>query len=74
MADKKIIVNCETGEVLELDLTAEEITQRETDEKAAIAQAKQNEAEAKAKESARNSALAKLAVLGLTREEISAIS
>lgn len=31
MADTKIVVNCETGEVSEVELTAEEIAQREAD-------------------------------------------
>ena len=31
MADKKIIVNCETGEVSEVELTADEIAQRAAD-------------------------------------------
>jgi len=31
MADTKIIVNCETGEVSEVELTADEITQRAAD-------------------------------------------
>ena len=60
MADTKIIVNCETGETLEVELTAEEVAQREADAQAA--------AEAKA------SAQAKLAALGLTADEISALS
>ena len=34
MADTKVIVNCETGEVSEVELTAEEIKQREADAKA----------------------------------------
>ena len=37
MADTKIIVNCETGEVSEVELTASEVKQREVD---AIAYAK----------------------------------
>jgi len=52
MADTKIIVNCETGEVSEVELTAEEIKQREAD---AIAYAK-----AKADEDAKAQALATL--------------
>jgi len=52
MADTKIIVNCETGEVSEVELTAEEIKQREAD---AIAYAK-----AKADEDAAAQTLADL--------------
>jgi len=66
MADTKIIVNCETGETLEVELTAEEVAQREADAKA--------HAEAKAKEDADKAAaeVAKaelLAKLGITAEE-----
>ena len=74
MADTKIIVNCETGEVQELELTAEEVAQREAD---AIVHAAQKAEEAAAKvaaEEAKASAQAKLAALGLTAEEISALS
>jgi hypothetical protein len=43
----KLVVNCETGEQTEIELTAEEITQRETDAAAyATAQAEREEAEA----------------------------
>jgi hypothetical protein len=66
MADTKIIVNCETGEVTEVELTAEEIAQREADR---IAH------EAKKAEEATNAALRAeqkaglLARLGITAEE-----
>ena len=74
MADTKIIVNCETGEVQELELTAEEVAQREADA-TAYAEAKAAEAAAKAAaDEAKASAQAKLAALGLTAEEISALS
>ena len=59
-----VIVNCETGQVEERPLTAEEIAQREADAAAAAAAAK---AAAKA------SALAKLEALGLTADEASAL-
>ena len=58
-----------TGETTERELTAEEIAQHELDVANALAQ--QSEAEAKA--AARESALAKLADLGLTAEEIAAL-
>ena len=66
MADTKIVVDCSTGEVSEIELTAEEVAQREAD---AIAHA-----EAKAKEDADKAAaeVAKadlLARLGITAEE-----
>ena len=60
MADTKIIVDCSTGEVQELPLSPEELAQREAAEAAA--------AEAKA------SAQAKLTALGLTADEIAALS
>ena len=73
MADTKIVVNCETGEVSEVELTAEEIAQRAADqaaweaEQAAIEADKQTKAEAKA------SAESKLSALGLTDDEIAAL-
>jgi predicted Fe-Mo cluster-binding NifX family protein len=73
MADTKIIVNCETGEVSEVELTAEEVAQREADAIAfAIQQAEREAVEAAAAE-AKASAQAKLAALGLTAEEIAAL-
>ena len=66
MADTKIIVNCETGEVSEVELTAEEIAQREADRAAFEAQQAAAEAEAKAKAEAKAALLAKL---GITEDE-----
>jgi hypothetical protein len=70
MADTKIIVNCETGEVQELELTAEEVAQREADAAAYVAQKAAEEAKAEAKEVLKASAKAKL-IAGdpLTAEE-----
>ena len=69
-----IEVNCETGVVTERPLTAEEITANE----AAAAQAEADrvaaEAEAAAVAEAKASAESKLAALGLTQEEIAALS
>jgi hypothetical protein len=69
-----IEVNCETGVVTERPLTAEEITANE----AAAAQAEADrvtaEAEAAAVADAKASAQAKLSALGLTPEEIAALS
>ncbi len=70
MAIDVIEINHETGEVIERDFTKEELAQRVTDAKANEAF---KAAEAK-KISDRESAMAKLAALGLTPEEISAIS
>ena len=68
-----VIVDCSTKEVTERPLTAEEITQREADAAAAaIAEAEREAAEAAA-EATRQSAIDKLAALGLTPEEAAAI-
>ena len=70
----KIIVNCETGVVAEVPLTGEEIAQREADAASfAVEQAAREAAEATA-QAAKESAQSKLAALGLTAEEISALS
>jgi hypothetical protein len=70
----KIVVNCETGVAEELPLTPEEIAQREADAIAfAQDQAAREAAEAAAAE-AKASAQAKLAALGLTADEIAALS
>lgn len=69
MTEILVIADALTGEVTERSLTAEEIAERE-----AMAQAQaQREAEAQAKADARTSALAKLADLGLTQDEINAL-
>ncbi len=69
----KLIINCETGEQTEVELTAEEIAQREADAAKAEADRVAKEAEDKAKAEAKASAQAKLAELGLTAEEIAAL-
>ena len=69
----KLIVDCSTGITTEVELTAEEIAQRETDAAAyAVAEAAR-EAEATAKAEAKASAVAKLAALGLTEGEVAAL-
>jgi hypothetical protein len=69
----KLIVDCSTGITTEVELTAEEITQREADAAAhAVAEA-EREAEATAKAEAKASAVAKLAALGLTEGEVAAL-
>jgi hypothetical protein len=70
MADTKIIVNCETGEVTELELTAEEVAQREADA-AAFAAAKAEEEAAKAEQAATKASV--LARLGITEDEAKAL-
>jgi len=66
MADTKIIVNCETGEVTEVELTAEEIAQRAADAAAYAALEAEKEAEAEAKATAKAALLTKL---GITADE-----
>jgi len=76
MADTptKVVVNCETGVTEVLPLTAQEIADMETARVAAEDQRKAAEAEAAAVAAAKESANAKLASLGLTAEEIAALS
>ena len=70
----KLIVDCSTGEQTVVELTDEEIAQMETDRVAAEAQRAEQEAAEAAKAEAKASAEAKLASLGLTVEEIAALS
>jgi hypothetical protein len=74
MSDIKIEVNCETGEVIETPLTAEEIQQRELDAIAAATAKAEADALAATEADAKASAQAKLAALGLTAEEIAALA
>jgi ATPase subunit of ABC transporter with duplicated ATPase domains len=70
----KLIVDCSTGVTTEVELTAEEIAQREANAAAhAVAEAERIAAE-EAKAAAKAAAEAKLAALGLTAEEIAALS
>ena len=70
----KIVVNCETGVAEELPLTPEEIAQREADAAAWAAEKAAKEAADQAVAEAKASAQAKLAALGLTADEIAALS
>lgn len=70
MADTKIIVNCETGEVSEVELTAAEVKQREADA-IAYANAKAEAEDAAAQAAAAKSAIAKR--LGLTDAELATL-
>jgi hypothetical protein len=70
----KVIVNCETGVTEVLPLTAQEIADMETARVAAEDQRKAAEADAAAVAAAKTSANAKLAALGLSAEEIAALS
>jgi hypothetical protein len=70
----KLVVNCATGEQQEIPLSEEELAQRELDriayEEAEAARLAAEEEKAALKESAN----AKLLALGLTEEEIAAIT
>ena len=71
---KKLVVDCSTGITTEVELTPEEIAQREADAVAYAEQKAQEEAEAQAKAAAKAAAESKLAALGLTAEEIAALT
>jgi hypothetical protein len=64
-----LTVDAETGEQSERPMTAEELAEREI----MTAEYAQRKAESQAKIEARQSALAKLAALGLTEEEVEAL-
>ena len=66
----KLVVDCSTGVTTEVELTAEEIAQREADA-AAAAQAKADEEAAAAAKQAEKEAIA--ARLGLSAEELSTL-
>ena len=70
----KVIVNCETGVTEILPLTAQEIADMETARVAAEDQRAAAEAEAAAVAAAKESAAAKLTALGLSADEIAALS
>jgi hypothetical protein len=69
----KIIVDCSTGVTTEVELTDAEVAQREADAAAYAVQKAEQDAAAAAKAAAKASGEAKLAALGLTAEEISAL-
>lgn len=69
----KLVVNCATGAVEEVELTAQELAQRDQDA-AAYAEQKALEDAAKAQaEADKEAGKAKLAALGLTDAEIEAL-
>jgi len=69
----KLIVDCSTGVTTEVELTAEEIAQREADA-AAFAEAEaQRLADEQAKAAAKQAAQDKLKALGLTDIEVAAL-
>jgi hypothetical protein len=70
----KVVVNCTTGVTEVLPLTAQEIADMETARVAAEDQQAAAEAEAAAVAAAKAAGQAKLAALGLTAEEIAALT
>ena len=74
MTDKKLIVDLAKGTQTYVDLTAEEIEQRAVDAQAAAIDRAEREATDAAKADAKLSAQAKLAALGLTGEEVAALT
>jgi hypothetical protein len=69
----KLVIDCETGEQTVVPLTAEELAERELMQAQAEAERLEREALELAQAEAKASAEAKLAALGLTPEEISAL-
>lgn len=69
-----IEINCETGEVIERPLTADEIAANEAAAVESAAAAHEAEVAAQAVADAKASAQSKLATLGLTAEEIAALT
>ena len=70
----KLVVDCSTGEATTVPLTTEELAQRETDRLAYEAQEAERLVAEEEKETAKASANAKLKALGLTADEIAAIT
>lgn len=70
----KLIVDCSTGITTEVELTDEEVAQREADAVQAETDRAAREAEEAAKAAAKASAEAKLSALGLTAEEVTALT
>ena len=71
---KVIEINCETGESIERDMTPDELAAQEAMAAQAEVDRVAREAEEAATAAAKASAEAKLAALGLTAEEIAALS
>lgn len=71
---KKLVVNLATGTQTYVDLTEEEITQRAVDAQTAAIERAEREAADAARADAKLAAQAKLQALGLTGDEIAAIT
>ena len=74
MTDKKLVVDVAKGTSAYIDLTPEEIEQRAVDAQAAAIEKAERDAVAQAEADAKLAAQAKLQALGLTGEEIAAIT
>jgi Fe2+ transport system protein FeoA len=70
----KLIVDCSTGVTTEVELTAEEIAQREADAAAFAVEQAEREAAEQARLAAKGAAEQKLLSLGLTAEEVAALT
>jgi hypothetical protein len=70
----KLIVDCSTGITTEVELTDAEVAQREADAAAYAAQKAEQDAAEAAKAAAKASGEAKLAALGLSADEIAALT
>ena len=71
---KVIEVDCSTGVSTERDMTPDELAAQEKMAADMAAQQAEQEAQAKAKADAKASAAAKLAALGLTADEVAALT
>jgi hypothetical protein len=74
MTDKKLVVDIAKGTSQYIDLTPEEIEQRAVDAQAAAIEKAERDAQEAAKADAKLSAQAKLQALGLSGEEIAALT
>jgi hypothetical protein len=70
----RIEINCETGVESIIELTDAEVAQMEADAQAAEARKAEEDAARQAEANAKASAQAKLAALGLTANEIAALT
>jgi hypothetical protein len=70
----RIEINCETGVESIIELTDAEVAQMQSDAQAAEARKAEEDAALAAAEAAKASGQAKLAALGLTAEEIAALT
>jgi hypothetical protein len=69
----KLVVNCATGAVEEIELTAQELAQRDQDAAAYAAQKAIDDAAKAQAEADKEAGKAKLAALGLSEAEIAAL-